>query len=357
MRFYTSLALGLLAAFAGSGCSSDDAQGEAPPPFSTGLPQQPAAPGSGGNGGGGTDVSGVAGAPPVAGAGGTGSSEPVPTTVVPSDPPPGSGGTGSTPSGTGGTGTGAGGTASEEPPPAEARTLVFLLFGQSNMWGVPNPTQEDMATNPRIEVLVVQACNGRQVNQWIPAQPPLHGCVGQIGTGTQGPGLGPGDYFAKTVAEAFPEDTILLVPAAVPGVSIDTFQRGQGNYNTLVARARLAQERGTIAGMIFHQGETDNNQANWPQRVQSAVNALREDLGTGEVPLIVGELMPGGPYAAHNTNRISQLPGMISNTFIASSAGFTPLPNDGFGNLHFDLASQREFGRRYGELMVDALTP
>lgn len=355
MRFYTSLALGLLATFAGSACSSDDA-GEMPPPYTGGLSPQPSATNTPGSGGTGTDVSGSAGAPPVVGAGGTGSAEANPTTVVPSEPPPGAGGTGSDSTGAGGTG--AGGTGSEEPPPpAGARTLVFLLFGQSNMWGVPNPTQEDLATNPRVEVLVVQACNGRALNQWIPAQPPLHGCVGQIGTGTQGPGVGPGDYFAKTVADAFPEDTILLVPAAVPGVSIDTFQRGQANYNTLVARARVAQQRGTIAGMIFHQGETDNNQETWPARVKSTVDALRADLGTGEVPFIVGELMPGGPYAAHNTNRISQLPGLITNTSIASSSGFTPLPNDGFGNLHFDLTSQREFGRRYGELMVDALTP
>jgi hypothetical protein len=318
MRFHTSLAIGFLAALAGSACSSDD-EGDVPPPYTGGLSPQPSATNTPGAGGTSTDVSGAAGAPPVAGAGGSGCAEPNPT--------------------------------------GEPRTLVFLLFGQSNMWGVPNPTQEDVAINPRVEVLVVQACNGRQVNQWIPAQPPLHGCAGQIGTGTGGPGLGPGDYFAKTVADAFPEDTILLVPAAVPGVSINTFQRGQGNYNTLVTRARLAQERGTIAGMIFHQGETDNNQMDWPARVKTAVDALRADLGTGDVPFVVGELMPGGDFAAHNTNRISQLPGMITNTFIASSSGFTPLPNDGFGNLHFDLRSQREFGRRYGELMVDALTP
>jgi hypothetical protein len=355
MRFYTSLAIGILAALAGSACSSDD-EGDVPPPYTTGLPQEPGASNTAGSGGTGTDVSGSAGAPPVTGAGGSGSAEPIPTVVAPSDPPPGAGGTGADSTGAGGTG--AGGTGSEMPPSAPgARTLVFLLFGQSNMWGVPNPTQEDMATNPRVEVLTVQACNGRGVNQWVPAQPPLHGCVGQAGTGTNGPGLGPGDYFAKTVADAFPQDTILLVPAAVPGVSIDTFQRGQANFNTAVTRARLAQERGTIAGMIFHQGETDNNQDTWPARVKAAVDALRAELNTGEVPLIVGELMPGGPYAAHNTNRISQLPGLISNTFIASSSGFTPLPNDGFGNLHFDLRSQREFGRRYGELMVEALTP
>ena len=110
-------------------------------------------------------------------------------------------------------------TPPQQPPPAAGRTQVFLLFGQSNMWGVPNPQQQDLTINPRVEVLTITNCSKHGTNQWVPAQPPLHGCVGQPGTGGQGPGVGPGDYFGKTIADAFPNDTILLVPAAVPGVS------------------------------------------------------------------------------------------------------------------------------------------
>jgi hypothetical protein len=361
MRFYTSLALGLLAALCAGACSSDEGGAEAPPAYSgpeqSNNPNNPA-PTAGTGGTGSSDVSGAAGTTPVGSSGDQSITNMQPSaqggaggTVVET----GAGGTvAETGAGGSATETGAGGTASDTPPAGQTR--VFLLFGQSNMWGVPNPTQEDMTINPRVEVLTISACGNRGANQWVPAQPPLHGCVGQIGTGTNGPGLGPGDYFAKTVADAFPQDTILLVPAAVPGVSIDTFQPGQQNYNNLVTRARMAQQRGTISGMIFHQGETDNNQDTWPQRVKTVVDRLRSDLGTGEVPFIAGELLIGGCCTAHNT-LINQLPSMISNTFVARANGFTPLPNDGFGNLHFDLPSQREFGRRYGELMVDALTP
>ncbi len=250
----------------------------------------------------------------------------------------------------------------DEPPPDEPppdppdtpSTQVFLLFGQSNMWGVPNPQMADLAINARVEVLTLTACGRHGESQWMPAQPPLHGCVGQPGNGTQGPGVGPGDYFAKTLAEAFPQDTILLVPNAIPGVSIDVFQPGQQAYNSIVSRARIAQQRGEIRGMIFHQGETDNNQPNWPTRVKTVVDRLRADLGIGEVPFVAGELLIGGCCQIHN-NLINQLPTMISNTSVARANGFTPLPNDGFGNLHFDLNSQREFGRRYGQLMLEAL--
>jgi carbohydrate esterase-like sialic acid-specific acetylesterase len=363
MRFYTSLALGLLAAAAGGACSgeAEAPEGSAPPPFSGQAP--PGATGSNGSGQPGPDLSatgnagtgGSTNAAPV----GTGSDQDV-TNVAPSEPPPsstgGSGGSATVEPQPTATATTEPPPVDPDPPPGTPRTQVFLLFGQSNMWGVPNPQQQDLEINPRVEVLTMTSCQRHGVNQWVPAQPPLHGCVGQIGTGTQGPGLGPGDYFAKTVADAFPEDTILLVPAAVPGVSIDTFQPGQQNYNNLLTRARMAQQRGEIRGMIFHQGETDNNQGTWPARVKTVVDRLRSDLGTGEVPFVAGELLIGGCCTAHNT-LINQLPSVITNTSVARANGFTPLPNDGFGNLHFDLTSQREFGRRYGQLMVDALQP
>lgn len=247
----------------------------------------------------------------------------------------------------------------QTPPDQTPQTRVFLLFGQSNMWGVPLPQQQDLAINPRVEVLTTQACGSHGNNQWVPAQPPLHGCVGAPGTNGQGPGVGPGDYFGKAMADAFPEDTILLVPAAVPGVSINTFQPGQQNYTNLLNRARMAQQRGTIAGMIFHQGESDTGQADWPTRVKNTVDRLRADLGIGEVPFVAGELLysPAGCCGNGHNPLINQLPSIISNAAVARADGFTPVPAsvDTFGNLHFDLASQREFGRRYAQAMLGLL--
>lgn len=244
-------------------------------------------------------------------------------------------------------------------PPATGKTQVFLLFGQSNMWGLPNPQQQDLVINPKIEVLTLTACSKHGVNQWVPAQPPLHGCVGQAGTGGKGPGVGPGDYFARAIAAAFPDDTILLVPAAVPGVSIDTFMPGQQNYNNLLSRAKMAQQRGPISGMIFHQGETDDGQATWPNRVKTVVDRLRSDLGIGTVPFVAGELLysPPGCCGDHNTY-VNQLPSIITNAAVASASGITtvvPKSADTYGNLHFDLPAQRTFGARYGDAMLKLL--
>jgi carbohydrate esterase-like sialic acid-specific acetylesterase len=374
MSSYTSLAFGFLIAVVTGACgSSEDSSAPGAPPFSG-----PLAPAAGSS----SDSNGSV--PPGSPSDDTrpSASTDTPAAVDPANPPTGAANEGgpdvtqldpSTPApsdGTGGTGADPGGTAgtasteptppveTENPPPVASKTQVFLLFGQSNMWGVPAPQAEDLTINPRVEVLTLDACATQGANQWLPAQPPLHGCVGHPSGGGQGPGLGMGDYFAKTVAEAFPNDTILLVPNAIPGVSIDVFQPGQQAYNSIVSRARMAQQRGEITGMIFHQGETDSGQSNWPTRVKRVVDQLRTDLEIGEVPLVAGELLYGGCCQGHNVY-INQLPGIITNTSVARADGFTAVPQalDTFGNLHFDRNSQVEFGRRYAALMIDALTP
>lgn len=241
---------------------------------------------------------------------------------------------------------------------SDPQTQVFILFGQSNMWGVPNPQAEDLEINSRVEVLTTQACGSHAVDQWVPAQAPLHGCVGQPGGGGQGPGVGPGDSFGKAIAEAFPEDTILLVPNAIAGASIDVFQPGESAYDSMLARSRMAQERGEIRGILFHQGETDTGQATWPERVNTIVTQLRSDLGIGDIPFLAGELPYTGCCGGGHNPRIAELPAVVSNSYVVSAdglIGLVPEAEDTFGNLHFDVVAQREFGERYAQVLQDAL--
>jgi hypothetical protein len=198
------------------------------------------------------------------------------------------------------------------------------------------------------------ACGAHGTNEWVPAQPPLHGCVGQPSNAPTGPGLGPGDYFGKVLADAFPNDTILLVPNAIPGVSIDVFQPGQPAYNSMLARSQMAQERGEISGIIFHQGENDSNQGTWPARVKNVVDRLRSDLQVGEVPFVAGELVYGGGCESHNT-LVNALPNTIAKAAVVRADGLALLTTDGFGIYHFDTPGQRTLGRRYGEAMLGLL--
>jgi hypothetical protein len=235
---------------------------------------------------------------------------------------------------------------------------VFLLIGQSNMAGPPLPAAEDLSAHPRVRALGYSDCpDGRRLNQWHPASPPLHGCDF---------GVGPGDYFGKVLAEAYPEATIGLVPCAIPGVDIDYFRKGvvsrrraefaippdnraAGAYEWVIGRARLAQQAGVVRGILFHQGESDAGDPDWPGKVEGIIDSLRLELGIGPVPFVAGELLHGGACERHNP-LIGALVGRLENAHLVSAQGLT-----GYDEHHFDLPAQRELGKRYASAMLAAL--
>jgi hypothetical protein len=256
-------------------------------------------------------------------------------------------------------GIGTGARPGATPTTGDPNFHVYLLLGQSNMEGQPKAEAADRAIEPRVKVLQYDDCTNfaRKYDQWYTAIPPLHGCFA---------GVGPGDYFGKALAAAFPEATIGLVPCAISGVDIDMFRKGivsarrsefrippddhwEGAYAWVLERARLAQQAGTIKGIIFHQGESDNGDIAWLDKVQELVTDLRRDLGLGEVPFVAGELLYGGCCDAHNPI-INMLPSKLSNASVVSAEELL-----GMDDAHFDLAGQRELGTRYGNAMLEAL--
>lgn len=270
--------------------------------------------------------------------------------------------------------TGAGKPAKPEPTPQprvieadrldleyDPNRLIFLLIGQSNMEGLPRPgAAEDVEVNPRVHVLAYTDAPGykRLYNHWYPAKPPLH---------NPDLGVGIGDYFGKTLAEALPENySIGLVPCGISGVDIDFFRKNvvsqrraefrippdnsrEGAYAWVLERARLAQQVGVISGILFHHGESDAGQTVWLDKVKEMVTDLRTDLGIGEVPFLVGELYYKGVCAGHN-EIIRRVPELISNSYVISAEGL-----QGVDQFHFNLEGQRELGRRYGKVMLEAL--
>lgn len=228
---------------------------------------------------------------------------------------------------------------------------AFLLLGQSNMAGYPKAQAADKVEDPRIEVLGYDDCaaTGRQQDEWDVAAPPLHECWNGA--------IGPGDYFAKTLIDKLPPgDTIGLVPCAISGEKIETFLKSGGTkYTWIVERAKLAQQaRGVIEGILFHQGESNNGDPNWPGKVNTLVTDLRTDLALGNVPFLAGELAYDGGCAGHNT-LVNQLPSVVANAYVVSAQGLKLDPADTQWHLHFDRDSQVEFGKRYEAKMIEAL--
>ena len=74
---------------------------------------------------------------------------------------------------------------------------IYLCFGQSNMAGAGTIEAQDRTVDSRFQMMEPIGCTNlsRTFGKWYPAVPPLWGCNG---------GLGPADYFGRTMVENLP---------------------------------------------------------------------------------------------------------------------------------------------------------
>jgi len=249
--------------------------------------------------------------------------------------------------------------------------FVFLCFGQSNMEGFPGiQAQDTNGVDKRFQVLAAVDFSGlgRKQGSWYPAIPPLS---------RPAAGLGPADYFGRTLVsnlpphikvgivnvsiggckiELFGPDTYQAYAATAPGWMTNTIAAYSGNpYQHLVALAKQAQKDGVIKGVLLHQGESNTNDKEWPQKVKGVYDKLLQDLKLKPeaVPLLAGEVVHAeqqGVCASMNAI-IAELPQTIPTAQVISSRGCEVLPD----RLHFSPAGYRELGKRYAETMLAIL--
>jgi len=245
---------------------------------------------------------------------------------------------------------------------------VYLAFGQSNMEGYPGiEAQDKTGVDKRFQMLAAVdfASLGRKKGEWYDAVPPL------CRTST---GLCPADYFGRTMVARMPGTiTIGVVNVSVAGCKIELFDNatyqayaatapawmtsvikeyGGNPYQHLVDMARLAQKRGVIKGILLHQGESNTNDIDWPNKVARIYKDLIRDLSlsAGNVPLLAGETVNAdqqGATASVNTI-IAELPKVLPNSYVISSKGCECRSD----HLHFTPAGYRELGKRYAEKMI-----
>jgi beta-xylosidase len=247
---------------------------------------------------------------------------------------------------------------------------VFLCFGQSNMDGAGTIEQQDKTVDTRFQVLSALDAPklDRKKGYWYPAVPPLCRETG---------GLGPADYFGRTLVASLPEHIrVGVINVAIPGCKIELFEKDtyqayaatvppwmtnfineyDGNpYQYLVNMAKVAQKTGVIKGILLHQGESNPNDLEWPEKVKGIYNNLIKDLNLNpdDVPLLSGETVNAdqqGVCAGMN-KIIAELPKTLANSYIISSAGCLSKPD----RLHFNSAGNREFGKRYARKMLSLL--
>ena len=213
-------------------------------------------------------------------------------------------------------------------------TKIFLLVGQSNMAGRGKIEKQDQTTDPRVFMLNKQG-------EWVPAVDPLHFDKSVAGVGL-------GLTFGRQIAAKYPDDIIGLVPCAVGGTSIDQWSPTleKGLYADAIARAKIAVKEGKLAGILWHQGESDSKKAAaYTEKAKTLFAAFRKDLSAPEVPVIVGTIgeFHAGGDAINAVLRA--LPDAIPHSACAESKGLT----DKGDKTHFDAASYREFGQRYAQ--------
>lgn len=223
---------------------------------------------------------------------------------------------------------------------------LYLLVGQSNMAGRGQLDAEyKNISNSRVLML-------NKDNEWTIASHPLHFDKPKIAA------VGPGLTFGIEMAKANPAVKIGLIPCAVGGTAIESWEPSaidpvtkKHPYDDAIARLRAAMKSGVVKGIIWHQGEANSTEERSPgylNKLELLIKRLREVAGNENLPVVAGEL---GQYRDRYqlvNDQLQLLPKKVKNTAVANSEGLTHKGD----NTHFDAASATELGKRFAKQMI-----
>lgn len=224
---------------------------------------------------------------------------------------------------------------------ADTAFHIYLLAGQSNMAGRGVLDSISKQTHPQIFML-------DKSNQWVLATDPVHFDKPDIA------GVGPAIAFAQEMVKNNPNIKIGLVPCAWGGSSISVWNPDSAYltghpYDDAVKRTFIAVQSGILKGILWHQGESDNNTqaaALYMNRFKTLLEKFRAAFHNITLPCVVGEIGRFNKNIVIN-KVLNRVPYVISNTAIVSSEGL----KDKGDSLHFDTPSARELGYRYAIAM------
>jgi len=236
-------------------------------------------------------------------------------------------------------------------PVKQENIWIFMMAGQSNMAGRGTIEPQDTITNKRILTIDSE-------NNLMDAREPLHFYEPGL------KGLDCGISFAQELLKHIPDSiTIAMVPCAVGGSSVfqwlnDEQHRGVNLLGNFREKVHLAQNKGVIKGVLWHQGESNANAPDLPEykdALTQLFSLFREYIRNDEIPIIMGEL---GKFAIpeEKAERFEEVNKIIRE--IASEYDHVfYVPSDGLNhlgdNLHFNSAAQRELGKRYARKYIE----
>lgn len=218
----------------------------------------------------------------------------------------------------------------------------FLLIGQSNMAGRGFVHEVPSIYNERIEMLR----NGR----WQMMTEPINYDRPVAGVSLAA-------SFAEAWCRMNPDEKIGLIPCAEGGSSIDEWETEGVLFRHAVSEAKFAVENSELAGILWHQGESDSDSGKYKtyyEKLYRLVTDLREALNAADIPFIIGGL---GDYLGKTAfgaggieyERINQELQRFAEEnpccYFVTAKGLTA-NTDG---IHINAVSQRKFGLRYFE--------
>ncbi len=213
---------------------------------------------------------------------------------------------------------------------------IYLLIGQSNMAGRAPYSKQESEVIPRCYLL-------NNTNQWEPADNPLN----RYSTIRKNLGMqkmNPGYYFAKTMLTNNINISIGLVVNAKGGTKIEQWEKGTHFYDEAVRRTKIAQKTGVLKGILWHQGESNQNDSDgYLIKLEKLVKDLRTDLDLPDLPFVAGQVN----NVTNINNQIADLPGKVQHTAYTSSEGLKTMDR-----WHFDSPSMKLLGERYAQQMI-----
>lgn len=236
---------------------------------------------------------------------------------------------------------------SATPLPSKDKFHLFLLVGQSNMAGRGKVTAADQTENPQVLMF-------DKAGHWVPAVDPLHFDKPKM------VGVGLGRTFGLEIAQDNSNVTIGLIPCAVGGSPIASWEPGALDkatkthpYDDAMKRALQALPAGELKGILWHQGESDSSPEKsevYEEKLHTLIARFRRELNAPNVPFIAGQM---GQFRERPWNEAKQkvdqvhqdLPNKVPHTAFVSSDGL----NHKGDQVHFNAESYRELGRRYAK--------
>ena len=217
----------------------------------------------------------------------------------------------------------------------------FLLIGQSNMAGRGRICEAKAIDTRRIFVFrdgIFQPFS-RPVSRDFPDA-----------------GVCLAESFAESYVKKYGVD-VGIIPCAVGGTRIEQWKKGSELFENAVNQVELARKNSEIAGILWHQGESDTAPERcevYEENLDNLVNDLRTSAHLENVPFITGALGDFLEfYEPDPRQKNYPLINTATKNVVKKNDKMGYVSADGLtankDNLHFNAEALYEFGLRYFE--------